>query len=107
VKLIRFGTPKIIKSHERAISGRPTSNETPTGTHSTATKIADVTNIALQLILAFNMARNVRKNTARLNVHDAVGKTKAGGNVFGACAWSLIARVKGGCFILCWFFRSH
>jgi len=107
VKLIRFGTPKIIKSRERAVSGRPTSNGTPTGRHLTATKVAEVTNIALQLIFALSMARNVGKNTARLNAHDALGKTKAGGNVFGACAWSLIARVKGECFILCWFFRIH
>jgi hypothetical protein len=48
VKLISPGTPKIIRSVERVISGKPTSKGTPMGMDFTAVKIADVTSIALQ-----------------------------------------------------------
>jgi hypothetical protein len=50
VALIAQGTPKKTSRVVKAISGRPTPNGTPTGTYCTATKIAEVTSIALQLI---------------------------------------------------------
>jgi hypothetical protein len=47
---IATGTPKPCRRIVKAISGKPTSNGMPTGIDFTATKIAEITNIALQLI---------------------------------------------------------
>lgn len=61
VKLMSLGTPNTIRSEERAISGSSTSNGTPTGMDFMATEIAEVTSIALQLTLAFGVAKKAAR----------------------------------------------